>query len=170
MGRVKMAPAGRRLGATSTLTKISTTFGRSSNALRKFERVMRNVIQQSVTFPATAHTLFEMYITPAGHEAITGAKVIIGAEKGADFRAFDGMLTGSILAVVRPTLIVQSWRSMKFKPDDSDSTLVLTFSPEEDAGRIDLVHLDVPDHDYDGVNQGWEEHYWIPWRRYLENR
>ena len=131
---------------------------------------MRNVIQQSVTLPATAQALFEMYIDPAAHEAITGETVVIGAEKGADFRAFDGMLTGTILAVIRPTLIVQSWRSMMFKADDPDSTLVLTFSAEGDAGRIDLVHLDVPDHDYDGVNQGWEKHYWTPWRRYLESR
>lgn len=131
---------------------------------------MRNVIQQSVTLPATAQTLFEMYIDPAAHEAVTGSKVVIGAEKGAAFQAFDGMLTGTILAVIRPTLVVQSWRSMMFKADDPDSTLVLTFSAAGDEGRIDLVHLDVPDHDHDGVIHGWEKYYWVPWRRYLESQ
>jgi hypothetical protein len=40
-----------------------------------------------------------------------------------------------------------------------DSTLILAFTPEATNGRIDLVHLDVV--------EGWETHYWGPWRRYL---
>ena len=83
----------------------------------------------------------------------------IGREIGCEFRAFDGVLTGVILAVIKPRLIVQSWRSSLFKPDDLDSTLILTFTPQGEHGQIDLVHLDVPDHDYDGVTQGWEKYY-----------
>ena len=82
---------------------------------------------------------------------------------------FNGALSGTILATVRPKLIVQSWRSTSFKGDDPDSTLILSFSSVGDDGRIDLVHLDVPDHDYEGVNKGWEKYYWTPWRNYLES-
>jgi SHS2 domain-containing protein len=32
----------------------------------------------------------------------------------------------------------------------------LSFTSEGNEGRIDLIHLDVPDQDYDGVDQGWE--------------
>ena len=79
-------------------------------------------------------------------------------------------MSGTILEVLRPRLIVQSWRSTQFKPDDPDSTLILSFSAEEDAGRIDLIHLDVPDHDYNGVTEGWPKYYWEPWRAYLQRR
>jgi hypothetical protein len=41
------------------------------------------------------------------------------------------------------------------------------FTPEGTNGRIDLVHLDVPAHNYQSVVEGWETHYWGPWRRYL---
>ena len=34
-------------------------------------------------------------------------------------------------------------------------------------GRIDLVHVNVPAHDYWGVEKGWKNFYWKPWRRYL---
>ncbi len=34
---------------------------------------------------------------------------------------------------------------------------ILTFVPEGKAGRIDLVQLDVPVMDYQGVSQGWEQ-------------
>lgn len=111
-----------------------------------------------------------MYIDPVAHEAITGAAVTIGAERGAAFRAFDGVLSGTMLCVVEPTLIVQSWRSSNFRSDDPDSTLILSFSPQGDEGHIDLVHLDVPEHDYDGVNDGWEKYYWTPWREHLIGR
>jgi activator of HSP90 ATPase len=128
---------------------------------------MRNVIRQTVVLPASAETLFDMYLDPAAHQAITGAPVDIGDERGSEFKAFDGALTGTILEVLKPRLIIQSWRSKVFKAEDPDSTLILSFTPESDEGRIDLIHLDVPGHDYDGVTQGWEKYYWAPWRAYL---
>jgi activator of HSP90 ATPase len=128
---------------------------------------MRNVIRQSVVLPALAEKLFEMYINPLTHQAITGAPVDIGEKRGSKFKAFDGALTGTILEVIEPRLIVKSWRSVNFMDEDPDSTLILSFASEGDEGRIDLVHLDVPDQDYDGVNQGWEKYYWTPWRTYL---
>jgi len=75
-----------------------------------------------------------------------------------------------MLAIEPGALIVQSWRSSEFRRTDPDSTLILLFQPEKAKGRINLVHLDVPDHDYDGVTKGWQKYYWAPWRRYLKNR
>lgn len=131
---------------------------------------MRSIIYQSVVMPASAEALFDMYLDPLTHAAFTGQPVIIGADSGAEFRAFGGMLSGSMLKVVRPRLIVQSWRSAHFGDADRDSTLVLTFSDSADGGRIDLVHVDVPECDYDGVTKGWEKFYWTPWREYIGAR
>ena len=128
---------------------------------------MRSVISQTIKFPAAAEDLFEMYLDASKHEAITGSPVIIGREHGAEFQAFNGVLTGQILVVVSPSLIVQSWRSTQFKSSDPDSTLILNFKPDGNSGQIDLVHLDVPEHDYKGVTEGWEKFYWTPWRDYL---
>ena len=130
---------------------------------------MRSIITDSVELPAVADRLFEMYLDPAEHAAFTGQPVTIGAGQGDRFEAFGGMLTGELLHVVRPRLIVQSWRSALFHAPDPDSTLILTFTPVDKQGRIDLVHLDVPAHDYDDVVVGWKKHYWDPWRAYLES-
>jgi uncharacterized protein YndB with AHSA1/START domain len=134
---------------------------------------MRSVIQQTIVLPAPAEKLFEMYLEPAQHAAFTGHSVTIASKPGAAFEAFDGQLSGSILTVVPPRLIVQSWRSTKFLASDLDSTLILTFTadgPQRNQGRIDLVHLDVPDHDYQDVVAGWDKYYWTPWRSYLEQQ
>jgi activator of HSP90 ATPase len=128
---------------------------------------MRSLIMQSIVLPAPAETLYAMYLDPARHAAITGAPVIISAASGSEFHAFEGRLSGTMLSALPSRLVVQSWRSMKFNDDDPDSTLILAFLPEGTAGRIDLLHLDVPAHDHQGVTEGWETHYWEPWRRYL---
>ncbi len=130
---------------------------------------MRNVIYETVVLPAPSEKLFAMYLDPSTHASITGSPVLIGEESGSQFEAFGGMLTGTILQVVHSRLIVQSWRSSNFRTEDPESTLILAFTPEGAEGRIDLVHVDVPDHDYEGVTKGWDEYYWKPWRKYLES-
>jgi len=129
---------------------------------------MRTVVYKSVQLPAPAEDLFRMYMDPREHAAITGAPVVIGGTPGSPFRAFGGALEGTMLHVVRPRLIVQSWRSSPFRIEDPDSTLIICFTEQGKEGRIDLVHLDVPDHDLEGVRTGWEERYFAPWRAYLK--
>ena len=131
---------------------------------------MSGVISQTVHLPASADSLFQMYLDPSEHEAITGAPVTIGDTPGTPFSAFEGALSGRILAIVKSRLIVQSWRSTDFKSADPDSTLILSFTSQENSGQIDLVHLDVPDHDFDAVSEGWENFYWKPWRDYLDRK
>jgi uncharacterized protein YndB with AHSA1/START domain len=128
---------------------------------------MPRTIQLAATLPAHPDRLFDMYLDPAEHEAFTGAPVTISARAGAPFRAFGGVLTGTVLQVVPKRLIVQSWRSSNFTSTDPDSTLVLTFWPEKEGGRIELVHVNVPEQDFAGVSQGWQKFYWAPWRRRL---
>jgi activator of HSP90 ATPase len=109
-----------------------------------------------------------MYLNPADHAAFTGAPVTIGSKPGAEFRAFDGMISGTILQVIPKRLIVQSWRASHWAAEDIDSTLILSFWPDEKGGRIELVHVNVADDDFAGVSQGWQEYYWEPWRKNLE--
>jgi activator of HSP90 ATPase len=129
---------------------------------------MLKTIEQSVRFPATARELYDIYLDPARHQAVTGAPVRISAKAGGRFSAFDGMLSGVTLAAVPGQLIVQRWRSNMFKDADGDSVLVLRFVQEGKRGRIDLVHANVPAHDHAGVTAGWEKYYWKPLRAYLK--
>jgi activator of HSP90 ATPase len=130
---------------------------------------MRSTIYKTVALPAPAAKLFQMYMDAETHAAFTGAPVKISEEPGSPFEAFGGLLSGTMLQVVKPKLIVQSWRSVNFADDDPDSTLIIAFSAEDHDGRIDLVHLDVPKADYQGVSGGWESRYFAPWLTYLQS-
>jgi activator of HSP90 ATPase len=124
-------------------------------------------IMLAASLPAPPDRLFDMYLDPDAHAAVTGAPVTIGPGPGAPFRAFDGLLTGTILHLEPKRLIVQTWRSAKFPAGAPDSVLVLSFWPETGGGRIELVQVNVPAEDFAGVSQGWERYYWTPWRAHL---
>lgn len=125
-------------------------------------------VHLAVKLPALPGALYDQYLNSKTHAAITGAPVSIAPRAGAKFRAFGGVLQGTILQVVPKRLIVQSWRAKShWKATDIDSTLILTFWPDGRGARIELIHANVADHDFAGVSQGWEQYYWAPWRKYL---
>ena len=126
----------------------------------------RNVII-AASLPATPDKLFDMYLDAEAHAAFTGFPVTIAARAGAPFRAFNDMLSGTMLHVEPKRLIVQTWRSTNWPATAIDSILTLSFWPENDSARIELVHVNVAEEDFAGVSQGWEKYYWTPWRAYL---
>jgi uncharacterized protein YndB with AHSA1/START domain len=126
----------------------------------------RNVVL-ATSLPASPDRLYDMYLDPRLHAAFTGAPVTIEPRAGADFCAFNGALTGTILHVEPKRLIVQRWRSTNFPKGAVDSVLVLSFWPEDNGARIELVHVNVPEEDFAGVSEGWAKFYWNPWRAYL---
>jgi len=132
--------------------------------------LMMAPIVQSVRFSAPAGELYDIYLDPEQHAAVTGAAVKISAKPGSKFSAFDGMLSGVTVATVPRSLIVQRWRSCEFHESDPDSVLVLSFVQEGKRGRIDLVHANVPKHDHAGVTEGWEKYYWKSLRAYLRRK
>ncbi|HEX2139093.1 MAG TPA: SRPBCC domain-containing protein [Woeseiaceae bacterium] len=130
---------------------------------------MRNICK-TVVLPASAGELYEMYMDPRVHGEFTGAPAKICEEPGSPFEAFGGLVSGTTLQVVRHRLIVQSWRSVNFAKTDPNSTLIISFTPEDEDGRIDLVHVNVPASDYQGVSGGWDSRYFSPWLDYLRSR
>jgi activator of HSP90 ATPase len=103
----------------------------------------------------------------SGIAEFTGLPVTIEPRAGGVFRAFDGMLSGTILHVEPKSLIVQTWRSVNWPLTAMNSVLTLSFWSEKDGARIELVHVNVPEEDFAGVSRGWEKYYWTPWHHYL---
>ena len=131
---------------------------------------MTRTIITAAALPAHPEKLFEMYLDAAEHAAFTGLAVTLEPHAGGSFRAFDGMLSGTILHIEPKTLIVQTWRSANWPLTAMDSVLTLSFWPAEEGARIELVHANVPEDDFAGVSQGWEKYYWTPWRAYLTGK
>jgi activator of HSP90 ATPase len=131
---------------------------------------MATTIQQKVILPATPGSLFDMYMSPEIHSAIIQSPVTISPEPGSLFQAFDQVISGKMLCVAPKYMIVQTWRALHWAAEDIDSVLVLTFRPAGEVGCIELVHVNVADHDAEFVAKGWEKYYWRRWREYLSGR
>ena len=131
---------------------------------------MSRVIEQTVHFSVPGRELFETYLDSTRHAAAIGSTVSVSRGAGAEFRAYDGGLTGRNLAIIPDRLIVQSWRASVWQTDDPDSVLILTFGDDEAGGRIDLVQVNVPEHAVAMIDAGWKQHYWQPWSAYFEGR
>lgn len=131
---------------------------------------MFKIIEQSVHFPVSPAKLFGMFLDSEKHSAMTGMPATIDPRPGGKFSAFDGMLEGTTLAIIPNQMIVQRWRSCMWKNNDLDSILVLKFQSRRKGCQLDLVHVNVPTHDFEGVVKGWPKYYWKPMRAYLKKR
>ncbi len=129
---------------------------------------MPNTIRQTVTFRTSPQTLFDTYLDSRRHAAVTGTRVKISRKAGHAFSAFNGMLRGRNLLIVPKRLIVQAWRAKSWKASDPDSVLILAFERVRGGARLELTHVNVPQHDLRGVTEGWRKYYWKPWKAYLK--
>lgn len=131
---------------------------------------MPKTIRQAVKFSVAPGMLFDIYLDSKKHSAATKAKASVSRRVGGSFRAFGGALRGKNLAIVPKRMIVQSWRGADWKKADTDSILILTFQRASRGGQINLVHANVPDRCYAGIQKGWYKYYWRPWKAYLSGR
>jgi activator of HSP90 ATPase len=129
---------------------------------------MTPAIQQSVEFDVKPETLYEMYMDSKQHAQATGAPAKVSRKAGGAFTAFGGQLKGKSLLLIPNKMIVQSWRAEMWKTSDPGSILVIQFNKTKTGSRVDLVHVNVPEYDHQGVTDGWRHYYWEPWRVYLE--
>jgi activator of HSP90 ATPase len=91
----------------------------------------------------------------------------VSRKAGGAFTAFGGELKGKNLLVIPNKMIVQTWRASGWKKSDPDSILVMPVQQNENRRAGRSGHVNVPEHDHQGVTDGWEHYYWQPWRDHL---
>jgi len=129
---------------------------------------MSKTIEQSVTFPVSAETLYQLYMDRGLHAKVTGAPVTMIPEAGGSFTAYGGALSGRNLELVPSRMIVQAWRASAFTENELDSVLVLTFRDVAGGAELTMTHAGVPDHCAEMIAKGWQAHYWEKWQKYCE--
>jgi activator of HSP90 ATPase len=132
---------------------------------------MPQTIIQKVTFKnASPKEVYSLYMDSKKHSDVTKAEAKITAKEGGKMTAHKKYISGKFFQLKPGRLIVQSWRSTAFKPENVDSTLILHFEPKGKDTLMTMIHANVPDHEVKGVTPGWHEHYWEPMKEYLKNR
>ena len=132
--------------------------------------ISTKTIEQTVTFKARPHDVYEALMDTKKHSQFTEAPASLSRKIGGEFTAYGGALTGTILELVPDIRIVLSWRSDDESwPSDYYSTA--TFSLEEiDGGtRLTLVQTGVPEQSFSEIDQGWQTYYWSKLEQFLES-
>ena len=89
----------------------------------------------------------------------THATSDISREVGGVIDVYSGYITGENLEVVPDARVVQRWRASDW-PEGQYSTATFEFEAVEGGTQMTFTQTDVPDEHYDGIAQGWQEHYW----------
>ena len=132
--------------------------------------VATKTIEQTATFNASPHDVYELLMDSEKHSQFTGAKATISREVGGSFTAYDGQLSGTILELVPDAKIVKAWRGSDegWVPGHYSTA---TFSLEEIEGgtRLNFVQTGVPEQSFDSINQGWQTYYWPKMKEFFES-
>jgi len=124
-------------------------------------------INQTVTFKASAHEVYETLMDAKKHAELVGDEAKISKKVGAKFRIYGGEIEGVNLELVPDKKIVQSWRYSDWpKGHYSKATFLL----EESKGstKLTFTQAEVPEALYEDVSQGWKDYYWQPMKELLE--
>jgi len=129
---------------------------------------MTKSLFQTAIFQQSPKTLYETYMNAGKHKSAIGSvsKTTVEPRVGGRFRAY-GELQGRFLKLIKNRLIVQTWRAKSWKKKDADSILVLHFKKHKRGTRLELHHINIPDHDYKGIQKGWPSFYWKKWKQYF---
>jgi activator of HSP90 ATPase len=129
---------------------------------------MSKPIQQTVTFKASPHEVYEILMDSKKHSAFSGGLAEISREVGGEFSAYDGYITGKNLELVPDRKIVQNWRAVDW-PEGFFSTVTFVLLPIAGGTRLNFTHKDLPEGTEAEFEQGWVNNYWEPLKRYLED-
>ena len=131
--------------------------------------VNTRTIEQTITFKARPHVVYEMLMDSAEHARFSGAPASISREVGGAFTAYDGALTGTNVELVPDAKIVQSWRAGDW-PDGHYSTATFLLEEVDGGTRLTFTQTGVPEQNYDDINQGWRDFYWSKMESSLESQ
>ncbi len=131
---------------------------------------MPESIKLSVTLTATPQQVYEAWFSSQEHTAFTGDEATIDPTVGGKFIAGSGYIEGATLEMEPFSRIVQSWRSTDFPEAAEDSLLELLLEEARGGTRLTLVHTNIPDGQGDEYEQGWQEFYFEPMRRYFSEK
>jgi uncharacterized protein YndB with AHSA1/START domain len=125
-----------------------------------------SIIKQTYMIAAPPEDVWRALTDPRIIQEWSGAAAEFPLQVGAAYSLWDGSIGGEILEVVPGERLVQTWKPVDWTRQDSFVRFILV--PEEGTTRVDLVHENVEEADYEGTDEGWDIYYLGAIKRLLE--
>ena len=86
----------------------------------------------------------------------TGDKAEMSTVPGSEFSMWDGSISGKNIEFEEDKKIVQQWY---FDGQDEPSIVTIKLHPQKEQTSVELTHTNIPDAEYDGFADGWDNSY-----------
>lgn len=116
-------------------------------------------IEVTGVIPAAPEALYEAWLDPEQHAAMTGAPASADGER---FTAWGGYISARTVLAQAPARIEQRWRTGAFPDEAPDSLLCVRFDPDPGGTRMSFVHSEIPAGQGADYAEGWVTHYIEP--------
>jgi uncharacterized protein YndB with AHSA1/START domain len=127
----------------------------------------KEALRLTTTVPVAPTTLYYAWLDSAQHSSMTGGDATMISEVGAKYSAWNGYITGKMIALDLGRRIVMSWRTTDFPNDAADSRVELHFESLGGGTRILVLHTDIPEGQSEQFRVSWNEKYFMPLRTYF---
>lgn len=121
----------------------------------------------TTVLPASPARLYEAWVDPEQHAAMTGAGATSDPREGGDFTAWDGYIEGRYRALVPGRHIAMRWRTSDFPAGAPDAVVEVLFEEDAAGTRLTLTQRSSPPDQAQAYVQGWEDYYFAPMRAWL---
>ena len=123
-------------------------------------------IHQEVDFQAPPARIYQALLDAKQFSAFTHDTAQVQPRAGEAFKLFGGRIEGRNVELVPNQRIVQAWRPAEW-PAGVYSIVKFELVPRDSGTRIVLDHAGFTEDKWEGLNSGWQEHYWEPLHKYL---
>ena len=127
----------------------------------------KEALRVSTTIPAAPTTVYLAWLSSEQHSAMTGGTAKIDPNVGGKFTAWNGYITGKLVALDLGRRIIMSWRTTDFPRDAHDSKVEVQFEALGGSTRITILHTDIPEGQGEQYRTGWNDKYFTPIRNYF---
>ncbi|EKD90629.1 MAG: activator of HSP90 ATPase 1 family protein [uncultured bacterium] len=122
-------------------------------------------LQQKHTVKANINEVWQALVDPKVIESWGGGPAKMSDEEGFEFELWGGDIKGKNLMVLEHKKIVQEWYGGKWK---KPSIVTFSLASDGDKVEIELIHEDIPDEEFEKIEEGWKESFLGPLKKLLE--
>ena len=121
-------------------------------------------IKQSHFINATPEEVYTALTNPLTIELWSGYPAEMQPVEDSEFTIFEGDISGRNISLIPNRQLVQEWY---FGENTEKSVVTMVLKPSGDGTHVDLEQTNVPDGDWENMEEGWRSYYWGAIKKYF---